>query len=226
MNTNNKRVKFAILATDAVVFTIIERQLHVLLIKVKSPSFSGMWAFPGGLVDPKELAKNAILRYLTNIPNSSLAGAYFEQLATFDNPKRDPAGRVISVAFMVLIPPKVPRLFSNKAFVEAKWIPASKMPFLAYDHNKMLKAAIDRIKSKLEYTNIIYSLMPKEFTLTNLQKTYEEILERKLDKRNFRKKIFFLDLVQRLGKKEKGEPHRPAVFYKFKNNKYKVMELI
>lgn len=221
-----KKIKFAIMAVDSVVFTTKRNRLHVLIVPVKSPTFVGSWAFPGGLVNPNERLYDASKRFLTNIPKKILDNSYTEQLYTFDDPKRDPSGRVISVAYMVLNSTENAGLLKNKAFSEARWVETNKLPNLAYDHNLILSTALERLRNKLEYTNIIFALMPREFTLSDLQKTYENILGRKLDKRNFRKKLYSLSLVKTTGKLKKGEAHRPAHLYRFKERKYQVMELI
>lgn len=221
-----RKIKFAILAVDSAVFTVKDSQLYTLIVPVKSPTFKGYWAFPGGLVNPNERLLSASKRFLTNIPKSLLTSSYTEQLYTFDDPKRDPSGRVISVAYLVLVPSNKACLLTKKAFEQGRWVDTKKVPNLAYDHNQMLSKALDRLRSKLLYTNIIYALMPKEFTLSDLQKTYENILGKKLDKRNFRKKLYSLSLVKTTGKLIKGKAHRPAHLYRFQEKKYKVMEII
>lgn len=216
--------KFAILATDACCFTLIDNDLHVLLVEAKSPTFKGMWALPGGLVRPTERIQEAIKRYITNIKLTN--NCFMEQLFTFDDPKRDPTGRVISVAYLVLVPPQNQEILDNKAFKKARWVDVTKPGILAYDHNQILTTAIERLKIKLEYSNIIYSLMAQEFTLTSLQKAYESILGRKLDKRNFRKKMSSLKLLKSLGKTKKGMAFRPPVLYKFPTKKYQEINIL
>lgn len=202
---------FAVLATDVAVFSINETGLVVLLTKAKSESFRGMPTLPGGLVGFTEKTESAAKRILKGILSAS--ELYIEQLYTFDDPKRDPVGRVVSVAYMGLIP-------WNKARVSVKedgnWVSVKSLPKLAYDHNEVVKTAVKRIIGKLTYTNIVFGLMPEEFTLTELQTIYENILGRELDKRNFRKKISSLGLLAKLPRKRKGGSNRPAQLYAFK----------
>lgn len=220
------KVKFAILATDVVVFTIDNDQLKVMLVKAKSSPFAGLWALPGGLIKPNEPTEDAAARFLKMFIARDVDTLYLDQLYTFGDPKRDPIGRVVSVAYFALHPPEKRILKTTKDYREVEWFPVKWLPALAYDHREIIKEGYTRLKTKLEYSNIIYSLMPNEFTLSNLQKAYEIILEKKLDKRNFRKKLKALNLIRKTGKKETGEPYRPARLYKFDKRIPKNIEII
>lgn len=214
------RQSFAVLATDIAVLTVTENDLRVLLTTAKSQNFSGIPTLPGGLVGVAEMSSDAAERILKDVLRS--VDFYKEQLYTFDDPKRDPAGRVVSVAYLMLIPWGVAK---NIVKGEASWVSMKSLPKLAYDHDQVVSAAVKRIVGKFRYTNIVFSLMPLEFKLSDLQKVYEIVLGVKLDKRNFVKKMKSLKLLTKTGHKVEGEAHRPAVLYKFTDREYKVVEV-
>lgn len=213
MGKSLRKYKYAVIATDVVILTVDENKLKVLLISMKKAPFLGKLAIPGGLVLGKESvdeAANRILREKTGIDN-----VYLEQLYTFGRVDRDPFGRVVSVAYFALLPNAFTKLKTTGEYSGIGWYEASGVKGLAYDHDEVLKVAIERLKSKIEYTNIVYSLLPKEFTLTELQKVYEVILGRKLDKRNFRKKLQETKMLKKLAKKQTLSAHRPAELFTF-----------
>jgi len=211
-------------AADAVIFTVERGELKVLLIQMKKKPYTGRWAAPGGLIEPKETTRQTAERILQT--QTGVTDVYLEQLQTFDEPKRDPNGRVLSVAYMALVPSGNLKLKTTDRYMAVRWWPIKKLPALAYDHAEVVKVAINRLRGKLEYTNIVWGLLPTEFTLTKLQTVYEIILNRKLDKRNFRRKIIDLGLVVSAGKKIKGEAYRPAELFRFKQKKLAYVEVI
>lgn len=212
------------LATDAVIFTVRDGELMVLLIQMKKKPFEGEWAIPGGLIDDREKTIEAARRILAE--QTGVSDAYLEQLMTFDEPKRDPFGRVVSVAYFALMNSEGIELKTTSKYADVRWWPVKKLPKLAYDHKDIMKAAVQRLRYKLEYTNVVWSLLPKTFPLSRLRDTYEIILDRPIDKRNFLKKILSLDMVEPTGKKSKGGAHRPAELYRFKQRKLKIIDLI
>lgn len=216
----NNKTSFAILATDIAVLTVDGGDLKVLLTTAKSQNFIGQPTLPGGLVGSSEKSTDAADRILTEILSS--INFYKEQLSTFDDPKRDPAGRVVSVAYLMLIPWNVASRIAKK---NATWHSVKSLPKLAYDHNEVVKVAVKRLAGKFTYTNIVFSLMPLEFKLSDLQKVYEIVLGVNLDKRNFVKKIKSLKLLTKTGRKVEGAAHRPAVLYRFTDREYKVVEV-
>lgn len=220
MNTSNDKRAFAVLATDTAVLSVDGNELKVLLTKAKSVNFKGLPTLPGGLVGLAEKSQEAAKRILKDVLNST--NFYMEQLYTFDDPGRDPAGRVVSVAYLMLIPWDRAIKITGP---EATWYAVKNLPKLAYDHNEVVKAAVKRLSGKITYTNIVCGLMKEEFTLSDLQKTYEIIMEKKLDKRNFVKKMKSLKLVAKTGHKVQGGAHRPAALYKFINKEYEVVEV-
>jgi len=134
--------------------------------------------------------------------------------------------RVVSTAYIILVPYGVFDPKTNEAYSAIQWFPVSALPRLGYDHNKIADTAIERLKAKLTYTNIVYSLMSEEFTLGDLQKTYEIILGKNLDKRNFRKKILQTKLLKKVSKKTAGDAHRPAQLYSFTKRSPQFIEII
>lgn len=212
-------------AVDLIIFTIKDEKLQTALVQMKKKPFEGMWAFPGGLVRVGESLDEAARRELAE--KTGLLNVYLEQLFSFGDPRRDPYSHVVSVAYFALIPSTKVVLRTNETKYSAiAWFPMDKLPKLAYDHEKMAKYALQRLRWKLEYTNVVYSLMPRYFTLGELQRVYEIILGKKLDKRNFRKKILHLGLVKKTKKVKSGGVHRPAALYEFTSLSPRVIEVL
>lgn len=212
------------IAADAAIFTVKDGTLHVLLIQMKKKPYAGAWALPGGLIDKDETSQDAASRFLRD--QTGVKNAYLEQLATFDDPKRDPLARVVSVAYFALVPWEKVDLKTTGKYADVRWWPAAKPPKLVYDHAEMLKVATERVRAKLEYTNVAWSLLPMEFTLSRLQETYEAILGRELDKRNFIKKVLSLGMIEETGKRESGAAHRPGALYRFKKRELTFFQIL
>jgi 8-oxo-dGTP diphosphatase len=206
--------------TDMVVFKIIDNQLNILLIKRGTRPFKGMWALPGGRVNKGESLDKTAKRELHE--ETGIKNIFLEQLYTFGKPDRDPRGRVISIAYFALINQE-PKLKATTDAVDARWFIVKKLPKLSFDHKDIIDYALMRLRWKLEYTNIVRNLLPKHFTLSNLQKVYEIILNRKIDKRNFRKKILSLNLIKPFHKPKKNVPFRPPQLWRFKTEKQIVL---
>ena len=203
---------------DCVVFGIDEDTLKVVLIERPFDPLKGWWALPGGFVNPDETLENAATRKLKD--DTGMSKVFLEQLYTFGDPDRDPNDRVITVAYYALVNLSNHPLESSS--LNATWFPVSKLPKLAFDHKKIIQAAISRLRSKVRYMPIGFSLLPQKFTLTQLQRLYETVLERELDKRNFRKKILHMDILVELDEYQKGVAHRKARLYRFDQKKYRM----
>ena len=203
-------------AVDLVVFTVEMGELRVALIRMKRVPYTGRWALPGGRIGEDESVEAAAKREL--VEKTSLSEVFLEQLYTFSRPDRDPEGRCISVAHMALVPADV-SLRTTEKYDGIAWFPANKPPPLAFDHAEMLRYAIDRLRGKLAYTNVAYSLLPKAFSLGDLQRLYEAILDDKLDPRNFTRRVLQLGMLVDTGKVREGERHRPARLYRFKHRR-------
>lgn len=219
-----KKYRYAVIATDVVIFSIRKGELHVLLIQMKKKLFLGMWATPGGLVKGEESVEKAASRILEE--KTGVKDIYLEQLYTFGEVGRDPFGRVVSVAHMALIPSDRVELKTTSEYGGVEWFSVKRLPALAYDHKRIIETAIRRLRGKFEYSNIAYNILPKEFALSDLQRVYETVLDTKFDKRNFRKKILSLGLVRPLEKKRAGEAHRPAKLYMFTVRKPRVVNIL
>jgi 8-oxo-dGTP diphosphatase len=211
-----------VLAVDAVVFGFDYGDLKILLIKRGLEPFIGQWALPGGFVRKGESPDAAVRRELAE--ETGIAQEVFlEQLYTFGETDRDPRGWVLTVAHFALV--KLSD-FTIKAATDAKdvqWFRVSDLPQLAFDHAKIISMALQRLKGKVRYQPVGFELLPPQFSLTELQHLYEALLEQKLDKRNFRKKILSLGILRETGKTAKTA-HRPAALYEFDGQQYEALK--
>jgi 8-oxo-dGTP diphosphatase len=199
---------------DTVILTVLEGQLQAVLVKRLDDPFAGLWALPGGFVHPEESLEDAALRELREA--TGVEEVYLEQLYTFGEPDRDTRGRVVSVAYVALLSADRCPLTPHRLEAEARWFSLYRLPRMAFDHGAMLEGALQRVRTKLEYTTIGFQLMPPTFTLQELQSTYEIILDCELDKRNFRRRLKLLELVEPVGIKRTEGPGRPAELYRFR----------
>lgn len=206
------------LTVDCVVFGLDDENLKVLLIQRDLEPFQGKWALPGGFVRIGETLDDAAKRELSE--ETGVSNVYLEQLYTFGDLHRDPRERVVTVSYYALVKLSDHRIKATTDARNAGWFAISDTPKLAFDHDKILEIALGRLKSKLRYQPIGFELLPVKFTLTKLQKLYETVLERELDKRNFRKKILSMDLLIELDEIEQDVAHRAARLYSFDEKKY------
>jgi ADP-ribose pyrophosphatase YjhB (NUDIX family) len=197
---------------DVVIFTIRNGHLQVLLVRRAIPPFEGQYAIPGGFVRDNELLEEAARRELEE--ETGVQNVYLEQLYTFGDPGRDPRGRVITVAYFALIASDKVALAASGDAAEARWFPISDLPPVAFDHQRILDYALERLRNKLEYTTVGFQLLPEKFALGDLQGVYEAILGRPLDKRNFRRKIALLGILKPL-KEWRKTGRKPAQLYRF-----------
>ena len=198
-------------AVDIVIFTIQEGVLKVLLVKRGIPPFKDQMAIPGGFVLPEEDLDAAARRELRE--ETGVTDVYLEQLYTFGDPKRDPRERIISITYFALISADQ-KLRAGTDASEARWWPVQRPPSLAFDHGRILTYAIERLRNKLEYTTVGFQLLPSKFTLGELQAVYEAILDKQLDKRNFRRKIAELKILKPL-EEYRSDVGRPAQLFQF-----------
>ncbi|MDO8622756.1 MAG: NUDIX domain-containing protein [archaeon] len=209
---------------DIVIFTIKDNELKVLLVKRGIEPFKEMWAIPGGFIKMEESLEESAKRELSE--ETGVRDVYLEQLYTFGDVNRDPRGRVITVSYFALIKPEGLKLKASTDASEAKWFSVYNIPNLAFDHKKILDYALKRLKWKFEYTTIVFSILPQKFTLTHLQNVYEIIFNKKIDKRNFRKKILLLDILKTTKEIEKDVSHRPPKLYSFKGKIGEIKEIL
>lgn len=206
------------LTVDAVVFQILENSLQVLLVKRSNEPFKDLPALPGGYNPQGETTKEALKRITLEKAGVDVDTdlKYVEQLYTFDTVARDPRGHAVSVSYMGCGRDVVP---AKNATERPFFCAVDELPELPYDHADIVMYARDRLRAKLTYTNAVYAFLPSKFTLTQLQKAYEIILGKELDKRNFRKKFLSLELIQETDEMFREGAHRPARLYEFKNKK-------
>jgi 8-oxo-dGTP diphosphatase len=208
------------LTVDCVVFGFDEGELKVLLIERGLEPFAGKWALPGGFVRVDESLEDAARRELRE--ETGLSGVFLEQLYTFgDDVNRDPRERVVSVAYYALVPLAPHELLAATDARSAAWFAVAGLPSLAFDHDRIVAAAVVRLQGKVRYQPIGFELLPEKFTLSQLQHLYEAILERPLDKRNFRKKILGMGVLVETNEIEQDVAHRAARLYRFDESKYR-----
>ena len=202
---------------DVVIFTLQDRTLHVLLVKRKHWPFEGRWAIPGGFVNMNESLELAARRELEE--ETGVRNIYLEQLYTFGDPKRDPRTRVISVAYIALVSADTQTLRVSDESTDVRWFPVRALPGpLAFDHDTILAAGLDRLRSKLEYTTLAFQLLPEVFSILELKQIYEQILDEKLDKGNFYRKIKDAKVLEDTGLRREGRG-RPTSLYRFRRNR-------
>jgi len=205
-------------AVDIVVFTVADQDLKVLLIKRGIEPYKGAWALPGGFVLEDESVDDAARRELAE--ETSVEDIYLEQLYTFGEVDRDPRTRVVTVAYFALIDADSVEIHGGTDASQAAWHSMYSTPTLAFDHDTILGLALRRLRYKLEYAPVAFQLLPDEFTLSQLQATYEVILAQPLDKRNFRRKILGLDILRDTGRTRSDGPHRPARLFAFRQDRF------
>lgn len=199
---------------DVVIITLRGEELQVLLVKRDLAPYKGRWAVPGGFVHLDESLETAARRELCE--ETGVIDVYLEQLYTFGDPERDPRGRVISVAYIALVPAPLAVEAGSDAR-EARWWPLHALPALAFDHEKIVQLALTRLRYKIEYSAVGFRLLPACFTLSELQRAYEIILGEPLDKRNFRRRIMEAQVIEPTEDRRTGEG-RPARLYRFRRD--------
>lgn len=204
---------------DCVIFGFDKNQLKVLLTKRAIEPFLGKWAFPGGFIQEDENADDCALRKLRE--EAGLKDIFLEQLYTFSNLARDPRGRVISIAYYALVRPDAYTLEAGVDIDAVQWFGIDEKLDLAFDHKQILNTAIQRLRGKIRYQPIGFELLPKQFTLPDLHNLYETVLQRSIDRGNFRKKILSMGLLIDHSDKQKDRRARAAKIYSFDRVKYK-----
>lgn len=222
-----QHLRFAVLASDIALFTIKDKELLVRLIRVqRPPHFPDNPGLPGGILDAKETAEEAARRHIESKAKISSDKIYFEQLYTFSGVNRDRRNRVVAVAYTGFVPWEKLSLDERENTKEVYWQPVRQAKHLAYDHDEMLKVAVERLRSRVHYTTLMQKLVPREFTLTELEQAYESVSGTPLDKRNFRKKILKLDILTALEAKKTGGRFRPAQLYRFASARVDEIEIL
>lgn len=229
-NYNPDKYQKPSVTVDILIFRLVNDSVDILLIKRKKPPYKEFWAFPGGFVNINESLEDAAKREL--LEETNVKNVYLEQLYTFGDVERDPRMRVISVSYMALLNENDIEKFNEKAGDDAKelqWLNINELLNgiednsikLAFDHEKIFKLAIERLRGKIDYTNIAFQLLPKEFSMLELQNVYEQILNKKLYTPNFRRNM--AKKVKETGNYEQrmnisNKPTRKIKLFKYSNN--------
>lgn len=201
---------------DVAVFTVSGGRLAVVLIRRNEWPHAGKWAIPGGFVGIDESLKRAAWRELRE--ETGLKAGNLEQLGAFGRPDRDPRERVITVVYISLVTFDRLHLEAGSDASDARLFFVDDLPELAFDHSRILGHAVERLQERLDTEGVARRLMPASFTLTDLQQACEAVSGAAIDKRNFRKKLKALDVVERTGEVKRDGPHRPAQLYRVKTN--------
>lgn len=207
------------LTVDAVVFGYDESLLRVLLIERGREPFKGSWALPGGFVRMDETIDAAVRREL--LEETALSRLYLEQLYTFGALDRDPRQRTVSVAYYGLVKLADHKVRAATDARNAAWFDIDDLPSLAFDHASIVETALERLRGKVRYRPIGFELLPEKFPLRELQTLYEVVLGEPVDKRNFRKKVLAMGLLEELDEVEEDVAHRAARLYRFDERAYK-----
>ena len=201
---------------DVVIFSLVDDELKVLLIKRQAAPYADTWAIPGSFVKMDESLEEAAVRALAD--ETGVEDVYTEQLYTFGTPDRDPRTRVITVAYFSFLFHDANHRQAGNHTHETGWFSILQLPPLAFDHAEIVEYAYTRLRYKLEYSSVGFQLLPDVFTLTELQTAYEIILGEKLDKRNFRRKILSAEILEETGEKQKEGEGRPAMLYRYRED--------
>ncbi|WP_299261114.1 NUDIX domain-containing protein [uncultured Aquimarina sp.] len=205
-------------AVDAVVFGYRDKALHVLLIKRDIEPFKNSWALPGGLVLENESLEDAVQRELKEETN--VTADYLEQLYSFGKPGRDPRNRVVSITYFGLVKPEHHTIKADTDANDVAWFDINELPELAFDHAAILDIAKKRLRDKLTYEPIGFDLLADKFLFSDLEKLYMTILDKQIDRRNFRKKILSFGILEELKEKISEGRGRPANLFKFNQKQY------
>ena len=204
-------------AVDCIIFGFDDDGLKVLIVNRRVEPQKGAWSLMGGFVDEDENIVDAAKRVLKSL--TGLKNIFLEQLGAYGSVERDPGARVISIAYYALIRTDEYNEEMGKKH-GAHWLKLNEMPDLIFDHNKMIEAALQTLRTKTKTQPIGFELLPEKFTLPQLQQLYEAIHGQVLDKRNFRKKILSMNVLKKLNEKDKTHSRKGAFLYEFDKDKY------
>ena len=206
--------------TDCVIFGFDGSKLQVLLIERGIEPFKGKWAFPGGFLNMDETAGEGAMRELKE--ETGLENAYIEQFNTYSEPGRDPRERVITIAHYALV--RIQEVKGGDDAAKAQWFPIDEVPQLAFDHDKILRDAMRKLRERIHFEPIGFELLPEKFTMRELQILYESILGVKFDRRNFAKKMMHYELLNQLDETVRPTAKRDALLYSFNKDNYELFK--
>jgi ADP-ribose pyrophosphatase YjhB (NUDIX family) len=216
--TKYKKQNRLLAAVDCIIFGFDGQALKLLLIKRGFEPETGKWSLMGGFIQPHESADTAAVRILKSL--TGLEGVYLEHLHIFSEPQRDPIERTLSIAYFALIDiHRYEKQLTDDYHPE--WVPLNKIPSLVFDHNKMVAMAKEKLRYKAALHPLLFELLPKKFTLPQLQSLYEGVYETSFDKRNFSRKVLSTKLLIKLDDKDKSSSKKGAYYYKLNAKNYK-----
>jgi 8-oxo-dGTP diphosphatase len=201
---------------DCVIFGFDGINLKVLLIERGIEPYKGKWAFPGGFVNMNESCEEGALRELKE--ETGLSTAYIEQFHTFSDPQRDPRERIITVAYFALV--RIQEVKGGDDAAQAAWFALDEVPQLAFDHDRILREALKRLRERIHFEPIGFELLPEKFTMRELQNLYEAILDVHFDRANFSKKMLHFNILTQLEETVWPTPKREANLYRFNMESY------
>lgn len=202
--------------TDCVIFGFDGTKLQVLLIERGIDPYKGKWAFPGGFIKMDESCEEGALRELNE--ETGMTNTYIEQFHTFSDPNRDPRERVITVAYYALV--RIQDVKGGDDAAKAEWFALDQVPQLAFDHDRILRAALQRLRERIHFEPIGFELLPEKFTMKQLQNLYEAILDVRFDRSNFAKKMLHFNILTQLDETVWPTPKREAYLYSFNEESY------
>jgi len=206
------------LSIDCLIFGFKKSELDILLVQHGEGISKGKWALPGGWIKYNESTDASATRILNDL--TGVSNIYLEQLRAFGNVNRYPNKRVITIAYYALVKPENYTLHAGFTAADARWFRMSEIPEMPYDHKQILDEGLAHLKHKVRHEPIGFNLLPKKFTLLQLQELYEAILDQKLDKPNFRRKLMRMNLLEPCKEKQTDVSHRAASLYKFDKKAY------
>jgi hypothetical protein len=201
------------LSIDCVILGFKEARLHILLVQHGEGISKGRWGLPGGWIKYSESVDKAAERLLKDL--TGLRNLYLQQLKVFGNTDRFPDKRVITVAYTALVKEEDYEIIPGFTAADARWFAINELDLLIYDHSDILQYALAQLKHKVRHEPIGFNLLPERFTLLQLQELYEAILDTKLDKPNFRRKMLKMNLLIETSEKQQNVSHRAANLYRF-----------
>lgn len=210
----------AAMTADAVIFGFDGQDLQVLLVERGVEPYKGCWAFPGGFLKMTETIEECARREL--MEETGLESGYMEQLGVFSDVERDPRGRVITTAFYALV--RMTEVKGGDDAAEARWFRIKDVPRLAFDHDRILRVAVQRLREDLHFRPIGFELLPERFSIPQLQRLYESILDIRFDRRNFQKKMLSTGILVDTGEKDEAAKHRAGMLYEFNKEQYDAMK--
>jgi len=212
-----------LVAVDCIIFgyDIIEKEIKLLLIKRSFEPSKGKWSLAGGFVNEKESLDEAATHILYKL--TGLSEIYMEQSYTYGETNRDPGARVISTSYSALI--KIQDIDRElRELNGAHWHSLARLPHLIFDHPEMVRRAMNELQMQVKIKPVGFALLPEKFTLVQLQDLYEAIYQRTIDKRNFRKKILSMNILEKLEEKERKTSKKGAFYYKFNEERYEILK--